>query len=89
MITLLIRRGKDIKDIVLEKGEIVYCFSTNSFYVGDGETSMLNLKQHNGIVKGDDGKVYIVNVDKNGEPHCTPYVMKDSFSKKLYELKCE
>jgi hypothetical protein len=89
MITILIRRVKDIKDIVLEKGETVYCFSTNSFYVGDGETSMINLKQHNGIVKGDDGKVYIVNVDKNGEPHCTPYVMKDRFSKKLYELKCE
>ena len=89
MITILIRRVKDIQDIVLEKGEIVYCFSTNSFYVGDGETSMLLLKEHNGIVKGDDGKVYIVNVDKNGGPHCTPYVMKDEFSKKLYELKCE
>lgn len=89
MNTFLIRRGKDIKDIVLEEGEIVYCFSTNSFYVGDGETSMLNLKQHNGIVKGDDGRVYIVNVDKNGEPHCTPYVMKNIFSNKIYELKCE
>ena len=65
---LLIRRGDGRHDIVLEDGEMVFDRLNKCFYVGDGKTSMLDLKEFNNVVEGDDGKVYLVRVDESGNP---------------------
>lgn len=88
----LIKRGNEVKDIVFESGELVYCYGTNSFYVGDGKTSMLELKPYNNLVKGENGKIYAVTVDKSGNPQVEETYCYDRIKmgcKKAYQLKVE
>lgn len=71
----IILRGSGIcDDFILLDGELCYERTSKTFYVGDGENVMSQLKQFNNLVAGDDGKIYAVSVDKNGIPHAIPTI---------------
>lgn len=63
-----IKRGNEPTLDILEDGEMAYNRVKKCFYVGDGKTKMIHLKEFNNIVKGDNGKMYLVSVDENGNP---------------------
>jgi hypothetical protein len=69
----LVRRGETIQpDLILLDGEFAYIKSDRLFYIGDGKTPMSKLKPFNSLVAGENGQIYTVSVDKNGEPHAKP-----------------
>ena len=69
---VIIKRGNEPTDYVLHDGEMAYCRNNREFYIGDGKIPMNKLKPFNGLVAGEDNKVYTVSVDKNGVPHAKP-----------------
>lgn len=72
MKTILIKRGNGRADVILEDGEMAFDRTNKCFYIGDGKTSMLNLKAFNGVVEGDNGQVYCVRVNENGVAEAKP-----------------
>lgn len=83
---VLIRRGKNIQpDLVLLNGEMAFTKSDRLFYVGDGTTPMSELKPFSSLVAGENGQIYAVSVDKNGEPHAKP--VKEFYRGCEYEFR--
>lgn len=69
----LVRRSETIlPDLILLDGEFAYIKSDRLFYIGDGKTPMSKLKPFSSLVAGENGQIYTVSVDKNGEPHAKP-----------------
>lgn len=69
----LVRRGETIQpDLILLDGEFAFIKSDRLFYIGDGKTPMSKLKPFSSLVAGENGQIYTVSVDKNGEPRAKP-----------------
>lgn len=82
----LVRRGETIQpDLILLDGEFAFIKSDRLFYVGDGITPMSELKPFTSLVAGDNGQIYTVSVDKNGEPHAKP--VKEFYRGQEYEFR--
>ena len=85
MRSVQIKRGYGKSDVILEDGEMAFDKTNKCFYVGDGKTSMLNLKAFNGIVESDNGEVYCVRVDENGVAEAKPAILfKNDVQYKFY-----
>lgn len=66
--------------LILEDGELFYNKTKKCFYVGDGVTKLMHLKEYTSIVKGDDDRIYTVSVNENGNAsakHCSLYMNKN------------
>lgn len=82
----LVRRSETIQpDLILLDGEFAFIKSDRLFYIGDGKTPMSKLKSFNSLVAGDNGQIYTVSVDKNGEPHAKP--VKQFYKSSEFEFK--
>ena len=57
---------------ILKDGELAYNKTKKCFYIGDGITKLMHLKEYTNLVKGDNGKIYTVSVDKNGKASAKP-----------------
>lgn len=83
-----IKRGNEPSDKdILQDGEIAYARTNREFYVGDGKTVMTELTPFTSLVLGDDGKVYTVRVDKDGNAHAKPVICY--VGKMILEFKAE
>lgn len=70
-----IKRANEPSDeVILQDGEMAYSRTNREFYIGDGETVMSELTPFMSLVLGDDGRVYTVRVDKEGNAHAKPVV---------------
>jgi hypothetical protein len=83
---VLIRRGDTLKpDLVLLDGELAFTKSDRLFYVGDGTTPMSDLKPFSSLVAGENGQIYTVRVDADGNAHAKP--VKEFYRGCEYEFK--
>lgn len=65
---------------ILEDGELAYNKTKKCFYVGDGITKLMHLKEYTNLVKGEDNRMYAVSVDRNGNASakpCSQYMNKN------------
>lgn len=75
IIQLRIKRGhsfefsQEDKDKIIECGEPIFVIDKNYLVVGNGETKFSELKPINGVITSDDGRLYTLNIDKNGKPY--------------------
>ena len=82
----LIRRGKPLNlDIILMEGEMAICQIKNKFYVGDGVHKLSELTPFTSLVTGDDGRIYTVRVDKNGNAQAKP--VKQFYNGQEFEFR--
>lgn len=83
-----IKRGSEPSDeIVLHNGEMAYAKNNREFYIGDGETPMTELTPFTSLVLGDDGRVYTVKVDADGNAHAKPVICYAG--RRILEFKVE
>lgn len=74
------RSDNPLSTHILEDGELLYDKTKKCFYVGDGKTKLMHLKEYTNLVKGDDDRIYTVSVNKNGNAsakHCSLYTNKN------------
>ena len=84
---VLIKRGDYAShNVILSDGEMAYARKKREFFIGDGKTPMTSLKPFNGVVRGDNGYMYVVSVDKYGKPHAE--LMCSKFDSYTFEFKC-
>lgn len=83
---VLIKKG-DTKDTdyVLQDGEMAFNKIDKEFYVGDGKTPIRELSSFNNLVEGDNGIVYLVRIDENGNPEAKEAKM--FFKDREYSIK--
>lgn len=78
-VKIIIKRGTERNsDFTASLGEPIYCTSTKELFVGDGETNLANLQpiqKLNNLVRGEDGKLYQVNIKSDGSVEAIPLVL--------------
>lgn len=84
---VLIKRGNTLCPEILHDGEIAFVRNDREFYVGDGKTPMTELTPFNSLVLGDNGKVYTVRVDADGNAHAKPVICYAG--RRILEFKAE
>lgn len=70
-VAIIIKHIKGLPNFILKNGEMCFIEDKNVFYIGDGINKTSDLKPFNNLVKGDNGKIYAVSVDKEGIPFAT------------------